>query len=101
MLSNHFVENIDLLHENLIPIERAGKCFPVKVSRATLERFCRKGVRGAKLETVAIGNRRFCSIEGISRFLKAQNNPSQSQPANPGEKQTGRGVQSNGTRRRV
>ena len=88
MLSRNFVENVDLLSETLIPIESAGKSFPIPVTRPTLERWCRKGVckgeNRVRLETVTIGARRFLSEEGILRFLRAQNNSDAAQqPAIP------------------
>jgi len=51
-----------------LPIEQAGKHFPVPVGRGSLERWCRKGIRGAKLETVVVGSRRYVSKEGIDNI---------------------------------
>ena len=65
-------ENPLLLGENLIPMSSAGKHFPVSVQRSTVERWVRRGVAGAKLETVRVGGKRFTSLEAITRFLHAQ-----------------------------
>ena len=71
-MSKQIYDCYELLEESLIDLTEATKCFPVKISRATLERWVRRGVRGVRLETVRIGNRRFTSEQAIRRFLVAQ-----------------------------
>ena len=56
----------------LLDLTQATKSFPIRRSRATLERWIRRGVRGIQLETVLIGNRRFTTEPALRRFLLAQ-----------------------------
>ena len=74
MTSRMIFDNPDLLDEELLDLMKALKRLAKyrKISRATLERWIRRGVRGVCLETVRIGNRRFTSEQAISRFLIAQ-----------------------------
>ena len=55
--------------EDLIPIYEARSEFPQKPSTATLWRWMLKGVRGAKLDSIRIGGRRFTSKEACLRFI--------------------------------
>lgn len=75
MLKNSVITYPALLNENLTKIQDAGGSFPYPVGRKAIERYFRHGVRGVKLETVLIGNRRFTSTEAIERFLRATNKP--------------------------
>ena len=69
-------ENPALADETLIPMQEACEAFPVKVSRAYLERMIRKGTRGVRLETIFLANRRYTSKEAIRRFIgRTQNVP--------------------------
>lgn len=61
-----------ILGETCLLIAEAGRHFPKRPSRETIERWIRKGVRGAILETVKVGGNRFTSKEAIVRFLTAQ-----------------------------
>ena len=76
MTSKQIFDCLRLLDEEpLLDLTQATKCFPVKCSRATLERWIRQGVRGGiRLETIQIGNRRFTSELAIQRFLISQQN---------------------------
>ena len=59
-----------------IPISEACTAFPHgKVSRASLERWWRHGVRGAVLQTYVIGHRRFTTLRDIREFIAAQQSP--------------------------
>lgn len=64
---------IDHEVEDLIPFETCGQLIPGRPSRCTLFRWAFKGVRGAKLETLVCGHKRFVSKEAIARFIAAQN----------------------------
>ena len=64
---------IDHEIEELIPFEVCGQHIPGRPDRSTTYRWWLKGVRGAKLETLLIGNKRFTSREAIGRFIAAQN----------------------------
>lgn len=61
--------NVELASEKLVPISAAGQKFPHPVGRTALERWMRHGVRGVRLESIQIGNRRFTSEEAIQRFI--------------------------------
>lgn len=65
--------NPGLASESLVPIAKAGKFFPVPVSRPTVERLLRVGKNGVPLESFLIGSRRFTSKEAIARFLESTN----------------------------
>ena len=63
----------EILGESLIDLTEATKyLFPVKCSRATIERWVRRGSRGIRLETVLIANRRYTSKQAVQRFLANQ-----------------------------
>ncbi|WP_397570456.1 DUF1580 domain-containing protein [Schlesneria sp. T3-172] len=66
---------IDTSKEALIAFSQARDCFPGRrtVSLATLHRWRLRGVRGVKLETCLVGDRRFTTRQAISRFIEAQN----------------------------
>ena len=76
MTSKQIYDCLNLLDETpLLDLVQATKRFPVKCSRATLERWIRQGVRGGiRLETIQIGNRRFTTEPAIQRFLIGQQN---------------------------
>lgn len=65
--------NSALSAETLVPIGKGGKLFPYPVGRTALERWMRHGVRGVRLESILIGNRRFTSEEAIQRFVERTN----------------------------
>ena len=60
---------VELLHETLLSISSACAEFPVRISRTSIERMIRKGVRGVRLETLLVGHKRLTSREAIRRFL--------------------------------
>ena len=66
-MSKTIVDCPQIFGEELLNLADACKCFPAKCSRATLERWLRRGSRGVVLESVSIGGRRFVSREGINR----------------------------------
>jgi hypothetical protein len=71
-----------LLDETLVSLTEACKCFPVKCSRASIERWARKkGSRGATLETIILGGRRYTSREAIDRFVRSQLQTEAERPA--------------------
>lgn len=72
-MQNTIETNPALASENLVPINSAGKMFPYPVGRTALERWMRHGVRGVRLESILIGNRRFTSKEAIERFIQKTN----------------------------
>lgn len=74
--------SIDFDSENIITLAEACRRVPPDgVSTATMARWIQRGVRGVKLETIAIGGRRLTSEEALSRFFAAQN--SHDAPAAP------------------
>lgn len=60
-----------------IPINGASQFIPGRPHRATVWRWCLKGIlrngTAVKLETVAVGGRRFTTKEFIAAFLRACN----------------------------
>jgi hypothetical protein len=68
---------IDDNENEYIPINVASQFIPGRPHRATIWRWCLKGIRrnGAtvKLSTVAVGGRRFTTKEFIAAFLRACN----------------------------
>lgn len=49
------ITNPDLVSESLIPVGKAGKYFPVPISRPSVERMMRTGKNGIRLESIMIG----------------------------------------------
>lgn len=72
MVSKIILDSPRLLEESLLSITKACKMFPVPCSRAALERWIRRGSRGAVLESVLICGKRYTSKEAIDRFIHAQ-----------------------------
>jgi hypothetical protein len=64
---------IDWTQESLVPLPDAGAHFPSHPHRNTLARWARSGVRGALLETMVIGSRRYTTREAINRFIALLN----------------------------
>ena len=72
-MTNGPVTNPDLMNETLVPVSIAGRHFPVPVSRPTVERLMRHGKNGIVLESLVISNRRYISVEAITRFIQKTN----------------------------
>lgn len=66
---------IDTVTENVVSISAAARLVPGRPSVRTVWRWTTHGCRGATLETLLIGGRRFTSTEAIARFLHAINAP--------------------------
>jgi len=64
---------IDPISENLIHFPKASKFIPGNPSLCALHRWRLSGVRGAKLDTLLVGGKRFTSREAIARFIAQQN----------------------------
>lgn len=70
---------LDLDREEYIPLRTAAKLVPSSrkpgrpVHISTLVRWSTKGVRGNRLETFLIGDRRFTSRSALQRFLASLN----------------------------
>ncbi len=62
---------IDTRAEEMIPIGQAPTHFPGRPNISSIYRWFGKGCRGAKLETVVCGAKRYTSIEAIQRFIEA------------------------------
>ena len=63
--------SIDISSETLLSLTEAAKAIPGRPSVCSLHRWRLHGVRGAKLETVLVGGRRFVSREALERFIAA------------------------------
>ena len=72
MASRMIFDSPALLDETLLSLTAACKEFPGRCSRPSLERWARKGNRGATLETILLCGRRYTSREAIARFIRAQ-----------------------------
>ena len=72
MVSKIILDSPKILEESLVNLTEATKCFPFKVSRASLERWVRRGSRGVRLETAYVCGKRFTSLEAIDRFIRDQ-----------------------------
>ena len=60
-------------NETMLSLPDAIAHFPLAPHITTLYRWCERGVRGVKLETMKSGGRTLTSVEAIRRFLAAQN----------------------------
>lgn len=60
---------IDHEHEQLLSLTEASQLLPGRPHAATLWRWRRAGVKGHRLESIAIGGRVYTSREAIARFL--------------------------------
>ena len=70
-----------LLDESLVLLTGASKYFPGNPSKSAVQRWLRRGSRGAVLETVLVCGKRYTSIEAISRFLRSQLRTEAERPA--------------------
>lgn len=62
--------SIDIRTETIIPINQAPRHFPGRPNVSSVYRWFGKGSRGARLETIVVGAKRYTSIEAIERFIE-------------------------------
>ena len=77
---------IDVSKERLVPLNAASQFLPngFRPSYTTWFRWWKCGVRGHKLETVLVLNRRLTSAEAVGRFIAATSAaPTEAGPAKP------------------
>jgi len=72
MASRMIFDTPALLDETLVLLTAASKCFPGNPSQSAVQRWMRRGSRGAILETILLCGRRYTSKEAIARFIRAQ-----------------------------
>lgn len=72
MASKVILDSPEILEETLVSLTEACRCFPVRCSRGAIERWVRRGSRGAVLESVLICGKRYTSKEAIDRFVRGQ-----------------------------
>lgn len=64
--------NLNISHEELIPLKEASKLLPKRNGKrthySTVFRWATKGTKGRKLESVMIGGVRYTSKEALDRF---------------------------------
>ncbi|MGP1346171.1 MAG: DUF1580 domain-containing protein [Phycisphaerales bacterium] len=77
---------VDLRNEQLIEIKSVPKLLPCRPSGkrvhiSAVYRWISRGVRGVRLETIAIGGTRYTSIEAIERFSARLDDPTPWQPS--------------------
>jgi len=85
-MSKQIFDYIKRLEElPLLTLSQAAKRWPTKISRASLERYIRSGIRGTYLETILIAGQRMTSEAAIRRFLVSQLNvaPENARPELP------------------
>ena len=65
---------ISLSEEQIVGLADAGRILPriggKRVHPSTLWRWCRKGIRGVRLEHIRLGHRICTSIEALNRFAQ-------------------------------
>jgi hypothetical protein len=61
----------DLKTETLLTITQATKHLPTRPAVVTVWRWINRGCRGIRLESIAIGGRRYTSVEALNRFCAA------------------------------
>jgi hypothetical protein len=66
---------IDIATEQLQLLSKAPAHIPGRPHPSTIFRWCMRGSKGIKLETVVVGGRRFTSLEAIERFICRLNSP--------------------------
>jgi hypothetical protein len=74
---------IEIHKEQLLTLEQAARSLPGRVATSTIWRWHRKGVRGARLETVVIGGKRLTSAQALERFAAASTAASESRSTTP------------------
>jgi hypothetical protein len=62
--------SIDLNGAILVSLNEAVDLLPGRPHLSTLRRWCGRGVRGVRLETVVVGGRRFTSRVAIEQFIE-------------------------------
>jgi len=72
MASRTIFDTEGLLDETLVSLAAAPKYFPGNPSQSAVQRWMRRGSRGAVLETILICGKRYTSKEAIARFLRGQ-----------------------------
>lgn len=80
---------IDLSHERVLTLREAAGVLPKtprgkKVHVSTLYRWCSRGVRGVRLESLRLGGRVVTSVEALQRFAErcsVANSTHEPQPA--------------------
>lgn len=61
--------SIEIGTETVLSLTEAAKIAPGRPHLATIWRWCQRGVRGVKLETIVVGGRRFTTTEALERFI--------------------------------
>lgn len=62
---------IDIQRETLLTLDEAAHSLPGNLAPSTAWRWCRKGIRGIRLESVVIGGKRYTSTAALARFAEA------------------------------
>jgi hypothetical protein len=60
-----------------------GRLTGQKPHLSTLWRWCSKGCKGIRLESICIGGKRFVTVKAISRFIEASNVSNTGRPEQP------------------
>lgn len=75
---------MQVFEEDLVTLRQAAKLVPSNHGKSihisTIHRWISRGVGGVRLESVAIGGRRYTSINAVERFIKRLSTPSTGEP---------------------
>lgn len=65
---------IDLTGETPLTFKQASAVSPGHPHTQTLNRWCKDGIRGVRLESCLVGGRQFTTREALDRFITAVTN---------------------------
>ena len=61
---------LDLLTEDLISLPEAARELPTNPHVSAIYRWCNRGIRGVRLESIKIGGKMFTSRQSLTRFIQ-------------------------------
>lgn len=73
MASRTIKNHVHIFDETVIHISKVNSVLPMPVKPEVLQRWMRRGINGAVLETALVGKMRVTSKEAVQRFLAAIN----------------------------
>lgn len=66
---------MSVMDEQLETLDDSRRFFPRPISLESVKRYCRRGYRGHRLESVIVANRRHTSRQAVERFVEAISQP--------------------------
>jgi hypothetical protein len=70
----------DLFRDELLTLAAAASLLPTRPHVSTLWRWCRRGVKGVRLQTVIVGGRRYTKASFLSDFVAQLTDPRADMP---------------------